>query len=252
MIAKTPSNPERLALIGYQSLLTASTQAPKALTANTFERYQPSTGAVVAKFQLSASAPIDYVALAAHNIGSHDGGTEILIQFATTIGGALTDIETITPTDNAALMITFTSITVAEIAITTNAVTSGLELGVVHAGVALQMQQPIFGGVNPIDLSQKNKYQSTMSDSGQFLGRTVTSKGLEASFQWQHLEDDWYRTEFNPFVISAVKNPFFIKWRPDRYESAVYGYTTGDIQPTNMGGSQLMRVGFTMRAHSDI
>lgn len=252
MISKKPSNSDRLALIGYNSLLTASTQAPKALTDNTFERYEPSTGAVVAKFQLITGAPIDYIALAAHNIGTHDGGTEILIQYATTIGGALTDIESITPTHNGALMISFDSITVAEIAITTNAVTSGLELGVVHAGVALQMQQPIFGGVNPIDLSQKNKYQSTMSDSGQFLGRTVTSKGLEASFQWQHLEDDWYREVFNPFVISAVKKPFFIQWRPDRYESAVYGYTTGDIQPTNMGGSRLMRVGFTMKAHSDV
>lgn len=252
MIPVFRTAPESLAKIGYNNLLISSTEAPEVLIANTFERYTPASGAIVAKFQLAASAPIDYIAIAAHNVGTQDGGTELLIQYATTIGGALTDIESIIPTDNGAIFLSFDEITVAEIAITTNATTSGLEIGVVYSGVALQMQQPIFGGVSPIELSQKNKYQSTMSDSGQFLGRTVTRKGLEASFSWRHLDDIWYREFFNPFVIAAVTTPFFIQWRPDRYSAAVFGHTTKDIQPTNMGGTRLMAVGFTMRAHSDV
>lgn len=253
MIASTPNHPERLALIGYNNLLVSSTEAPLALTANTYERYEPASGAVVAKFQLAALSPIDYVAIAAHNVGTQDDGTELLIQYATTIGGALTDLESITPTDNAAIMICFDELDVAEIAITTNATTTGLEIGVVYAGKALQMQQPIYGGHTPIDLSAKTEYQSTMSDSGQFLGRNVIRKGLETTFSWQHLEDDWIRETFKPFIISAQTIPFFIKWRPDYYDSSVFGYTTGDISPSNMGGgSRLMSVSMTMRAHSDV
>ena len=253
MIPSVISNPERLALIGYNNLLVSSSQAPKALTANTYERYEPSTGAVVAKFQLLTRSAIDFIGIAAHNVGTQDDGTVLLVQYATTIGGALTTVDSFTPADDTAIMLTFDSVTVAEIAITTNATTSGLELGVVYAGEALQMQQPIYGGVSPIELSSETKYQSTMSDSGQFLGRNIISQGLEASFKWQHLEDDWIRSTFKPFMQSAKLTPFFIKWRPDYYDSSVFGYTTNDIKPSNMGGgSRLMSVSFNMRAHSDI
>ena len=253
MIPITPSNPERLALIGYNSLLTSSTEAPKALIPNTFERYTPASGAVVAKFQLSTSATVNYIAIGAHNIGSHDDGTVVTISYATTIGGALTSIDSVTPSDNSALFFSFDSITMAEIAITTNATTSGLEIGVVYAGESLQMQQPIYGGVDPIDLASVTKYQSAMSDSGQFLGRNVIRQGLESTLKWQHLDDLWIRNTFKPFMQSAKTLPFFIKWRPDYYDSAVFGYTTSDIKPANMGGgSRLMTVSVDMRGHADI
>lgn len=253
MIPSVISNPERLALIGYDNLLTSSVEAPKALTANTYERYEPSTGAIVAKFQLGASSVIDYVGIGAHNVGTQDGGTALLIQYATTIGGALTTIDTITPTDNEAIMLVFDSVTVAEIAITTNAVTSGLELGVIYAGAALQMQQPIYGDVSPIDLSSKTDYQSTMSDSGQFLGRNITKKGTVGSYSWRHLEDDWIRDTFKPFMDSAKQLPFFFKWRPDLYDTSVLAYTTSDIIPSNMGGgSRLMTVSISIRGHNDV
>lgn len=253
MIPIVRSNPERLALIGYNNLLVSSTEAPLALTANTYERYMPLNGAVVAKFQLATSAVIDFVAIGAHNVGTEGGGTELLIQYATTIGGALTDIESIIPTDNGAIMLVFEDVTVAEIAITTNSTTLSMEIGVVYAGKALQMQQPIYGGHTPIDLSANTEYQSTMSDSGQFLGRNIIRKGLETTFQWQHLEDDWIRSTFKPFIESAKTLPFFIKWRPDYYDTSAFGYTTGDIKPSNMsGGSRLMTASFTMKGHADV
>ena len=253
MIPITPSNPERLALIGYSSKLTSSTLAPEMLTPNTYERYTPGTGAVVAKFELGASSDIDFIAIGAHNIGTHDGGTEITVSYATTVGGALTEIESITPTDNGALFFSFDSVTAAQIAIETNATTSGQEIGVIYTGEALQMQQPIYGGHSPIELSQNTTYSSSMSESGQFLGRTITRKGLETSFSWRHLDHEWYRSDFQPFAQSARTLPFFIQWRPDVTSAAAFGYTTGDIKPTNMGGgSKLMSVDLTMRAHSDV
>jgi hypothetical protein len=253
MIPIVRTHPERLARIGYSSLLISTTQAPKALIPNTFERYQPIAGAVVAKFQLSASTPIDYIAIGAHNVGTHDSGTPLLIQYATTVGGALIDIESITPTDNGAIMLLFDSVTVAEIAITTNAATLGLEIGLVYAGIAMQMQQPIYGGVSPIDLSAKTEYESTMSDSGQFLGRNITKKGTAGSYSWKHLEDDWMRETFKPFIDSAKQRPFFFKWRPDLYNATVLAHTTADIRPTNMGGgSKLMTVSIEIMGHDDV
>lgn len=250
----TPDKSASCARIAYANALVSSAQAPSALVNNTYQRYTPTTGSQTAKFQLSAAANVDYIAIGAHNLGTHDDGQTITLSYATTIGGALTEIDELTVTDNGAIFRTFDSISgVAEIAIETNATTEGLEIGIVYAGESMVMERPIYGGHNPIDLSQKTDYQNSMSDTGQFLGRTITKKGLEASFSWQYLTPAWYRSTFQPFVVSAVTNPFFIKWRPDQYEAAAFGYSTRDITPTNMsGGSGLMSVTVNMRAHSEL
>ena len=127
-----------------------------------------------------------------------------------------------------------------------------MELGVIYAGAALEMQRGIYGGHSPIVLNSKTDYQSTMSESGQFLGRTINREGIETSYKWNHLTPEFYRTDFQPFVNSAKRLPFFLLWRPDTYTDAVFGYTTSDISPSNMtGGSRLMEVGFNMKGHSD-
>lgn len=253
MIPITPDKSASCARIGYGNLLVSSTQAPSALSPNTYQRYEPSTGAQVAKFQLATSTNVDYVAIAAHNIGTHDSGTSITISYATTIGGALTDIDTLSPATNAAIFLSFDAISVAEIAITTNATTAGMEMGVFQAGEALVMERPIYGGHSPADLSQKTDYQDSMSDTGEFLGRKIKRKGLDASYSWQFLTPAWYRSTFQPFVVHAQTLPFFIQWRPDLYDAPVYGYSKGDIQPSNMsGGSGLMTVSLNVRAHSEL
>lgn len=253
MTPYTPDISAKCARIGYINSIVSSTEAPETITPDTYSRYKPASGAVVAKFQLSESMSVDYVAIGAHNIGTHDDGVEITVSYAAAVGGALTEIDTITPTDNEAIMLTFASVTAAEIAIETNATTSGLEIGVVYAGAALVMPVALYGGHNPIDLSGEIEYQSVMSDSGQFLGRTIIRKGASTSYAWQFLEPEWVRSTFKPFMKSAQRLPFFIKWRPDMFETAAYCYTDKDIKPVNMGGgSGLMSVDVSVRAHDDV
>ena len=248
-----PTTSTKNARIGYANLLTATTTSAASvmLIPNTYERYRPSTGSITVKFQLSASAEIDFVGLGAHNAGTQDGGVDVLVQYATTIGGGLTTIDTISTTSNEAQMLTFAAVTVAEIAITFNATTSGLEMGVIYAGKALEMQRPIYGGHSPITLNGKTEYQSVLSDTGNFLGRTITTQGVESSFNWKHLEDDWIRSDFMLFVESAKTKPFFMKWRPDYYDTeAVFGFTTNDVSVSNMGGGhRLMNASFNMLGH---
>ena len=249
-----PTTSLKNARIGYKNILNTSTtaEAIKMLIPNTYERYRPTSGSKTVKFQLSSNAQIDFVGIAAHNAGTQDGGVDILVEYATVIGGALTTIENIVFADNQARMILFDAVTVAEIAITFNATTLGLELGIIYAGEVLEMQQPIYGGHSPMDLSAQTEYQSVNSETGQFLGRTITSQGTQTVFNWRHLGDDWYRANFQPFVISAKRLPFFIKWRPDLYDTSVFGYTTADIKPENMGGgSKLMNVSINMKGHAD-
>lgn len=244
------SNPSG-ALIGFDNLLSASTtsDAEKALIPNTFERWRPPSGSVTVKFQMGTAAEIDFIGIAAHALT----GESIVLQTAETVGGAVTDRAAATVLDNGALMFSFDPVTVQEV-IFTATLSADNEIGIMYAGKALQMPRDIYGGHSPINLSQQTDYQSIQSESGQFLGRTITRKGLETTFDWRYLEPDFYRDEFQTFVESARLLPFFIKWRPDKFSDEVaFGYTTTDIKPINMGGGHdLMSVSMNMRGHADL
>ena len=251
-----PSSSLANARIGYENLLVNATgdngSEVAMLIPNTWERYRPTSGAKTVKFQMT-SASIDFVGIAAHNAGTQDGGVNITVGYAVTVGGAVTTLSTMQSNDsNGALMILFDAVTAQEIIITFNAATDGLELGVIYAGKVLEMPHGLWGGHAPIELQAQTKYANPVSVSGQFLGRNITRQGIETKYEWRHLDPAWVRSTFTPFIKAARVAPFFIMWRPDTYETAAYGYTTGDINPTNMSGaSRLMTAGFTLKGHQD-
>jgi len=240
------------ALIGYNNLLTASTtsDAEKALVPNTWERWRPSSGAITVKFQMAAAAEVDYIAIAAHALS----GETFLLQTAPTVGGAVTDVDSFSPLTNAAILSRFETRTIQEV-IFTGTLIAANEIGAIFAGKLLQMERSIYGGHSPMSLSQKNTFQSSKSDSGQFLGRNVTRKGAKGSFSWKNIDPDWYRDFFQPFVEVATIKPFFIVWQAlGAYSSEVsFVQTDGDIMPSNMGsGHSMMQVSMTVTGHEDL
>jgi len=239
------------ARIGYEQKLTAAAgDGSSALTPNTYERWLSASGTMTDRFQTASSEKIDYIAIGAHNLGSK--GSTIVVATAPTVNGTFTDRAALTPSNDGAIMFLFDPVEGVQDVKVTVAGGTNREIGVVQAGIALQMYQPIYGGHTPQDLSAVTNYQTTKSDTGQFLGRGITTKGTNTNFSFRHLDPDWYRERFQPFVEHAKSKPFFIKWRPDLYDTATYSHTTGDISPSNMGGgSKLMDVSFSVYGHAD-
>lgn len=255
-LADFDAMPQSHARIGYNNLLvsSSSTNHEKALTPNTWERWDTGSLAATARFQLPSLQLVDFIGIAAHNLA----GEVLTLRYATSVGGSLTTIAALSPSNNKAIMhILNTPISMIELAIEYDfSVTR--EIGILYAGRALQMYQPIYGGHSPIDMSANIEYQSNMSESGQFLGRNIIRRGGESTFNWRHLDPIWYRQRFQPFVEAAKTKPFFISWRPDLEASypglfpPSFGYATDDIQPSNMGGGhKLMSVSLSMRSHDD-
>ena len=246
------------ALIGYNNLLTSASiasgtaqtngEVDRAIIPNTYERYKPSSGVNISKYQMSANADINFVGIAAHTLS----GETVTISYATTVSGTSIELAVITPTDNEPIMITFDDTDAREIIISINT-TAGAEIGVVYAGLALEMPRSIYGGHAPITLQARTEYQSNMSESGQFLGRNIVRQGLQTNYNWTYLDPAFIRGEFSTFVQSARRYPFFIKWRPDKFDEVAFGYTTRDVRITNMGGAHgLMSAQMTLKAHSDV
>lgn len=250
------SNDLSYARIGYKNLLVTPniSNANPALIPNTWERWTSASGTMVATFDPASPAIMDFVGIAAHNLGS--AGATIKIETTQSItGGESAYITQLveSPMDNTPLFVEFEEADPIErIRIT---ITGGAdrEVGVIYAGKSLIMERGIFGGHSPISLSGQTEYRNAMSDSGEFLGRRIKRKGLQSSFSWSNLTDMWYREHFLPFVTSAKTRPFFILTRPDFYPSEVaFGYTTSDITPQNQGGvTRLMSVTIQVRAHDE-
>src|SRR5690606_2066898 len=117
-----------------------------------------------------------------------------------------------------------------------------------YLGRALRLKRRIFRGFTPPTMGRVTDIRPQQSVDGQFLGRSVETLGIATTFQFNNLPGDWYRQEFEPFVMSAIRRPFFVAWRPDDYpEDCAFVWTEGDIQPENSGPGDFMSVSFGVR-----
>ncbi len=254
----TSGFPLNYARIGYENLLIATTAVTgnpeNVLTPSTYDKYRPTIGLKTVKYQMSVSALIDYVGIAAHNFGTHDDGIDITIKYATSVGGSLTTLGTITPTDNnSAVMFRFNAVTAIEVVLVFTTTTNGAEIGVLYSGKELEMMRPMYSGYSPATLSSKDVFTPQMSDGGQFLGKQLVRKGFATEANFRHLTYDWYEAEFQPFVIHAKTLPYFWAWNLEEHpDEIVYGWTNENIKPSLMGIRNWLEVSFNIDAHGDL
>jgi hypothetical protein len=210
----------------------------------TFQRWStgglPSTWTLVAE----ANVSVDTVFIDAHDLGT--AGATVEVQTADALGGAFTTRATVVPTDNSAIAVMINNggvpWSIRELRIRVTGANPAV-IGIIRAGVALQMQRPVFGGVNPVGLSRLIETRHAISETGQWLGRTVQRQALRTTMDWQHIEAAWYRANFEPFALTLPQRPFGLIQNPLRMpESVAWCWTDESPAPQNMGIRDLMSV----------
>lgn len=216
----------------------------------TWQRWKP--GALPASWTIvtAADAQIDTVFIAGHNLGST--GTTVVISTAASVGGAHTTRATIVPTDNSAIAAMFNSptgllLTVREVRISLTGSSANTEIGIIRAGAALQMRHPSFGGVQPIGLTRLVETRHSLSETGQWLGRTIQRQALRTDLNFDLLEAAWYRANFEPFAKTLPQRPFGLVQNPARMpESVAWCWTDQSPQPSNSGLRDFMEVSLSI------
>lgn len=219
---------------------------------NTYERWIRSGSDLSITITQTSPQTIDAIAIGAHNLGTI--GSTVTISTSAASTGTFTTRATLSPDDDKAIIVLLGSeITAQRIRITLGGLVLGAEIGVLYAGIALAMQRPIFGGHAPIHLNAETTYSNNASETGNWLGRTIVRNGYSTSYNWQFLTDDWYRDNFQPFVVTGRKKPFFIAWRPDLYPNeTAYCWMTSDPKPSNRGGgTNYMEVSIDVQGYAD-
>ena len=223
-----------------------------ALAANdyTFQRWELGATSGNWTIQTAADADVDTVFIDAHSLA----GSTILVQTAATAGGAFTTRATVTPTDNSTIAVMInnagSAYSVREVRLSVSGAASTADVGIIRAGKALQMQQAVFGGVQPIGLNRIVETRHSMSETGQWLGRTIQRQARRTQMDWAHLTADWYRANFEPFSLALPQTPFGLIQNPSRMpESVAWCWTDDTPTPSNMGIKNLMQVSLSITGY---
>jgi hypothetical protein len=114
----------------------------------------------------------------------------------------------------------------------------------IYLGELLTMERSIYGGHSPLLLSGNSEIRHNVSESGQWLGKTLERFGTQTAYSFRNISADWYRANMIPFVDAARTKPFFIRWKPTYSEEAAYAWLTSDVEVSNSGQRDLMELSF--------
>ncbi len=248
-----PNNP----VIGYKNLITYSgVSADSEVTGfpasnvsnNSTNEYWKSDNDGEQHIEFNfASATYDYVSIIGHNLK----GMTYRWQYKIGVGGSWTDLtsDKIAP-DNSVLMDLIESNVSDYTRIKINAPV-GLkpQISVVYIGEKLRLQRRIYVGHSPLIYARRVRSQNQFSENSQYLGRVVTNRRLESSFEQQHITPEYYRSFIDPWVQHATENPWVFAWRPETYPNEVgFCIATSDIIPSNQMSNGMMQFSCNFRA----
>jgi hypothetical protein len=206
--------------------------------------WKPEANAQTLTNTFTTASVIDCIGIAAHTLA----GATVELEY--NFLGLWTTITEFVPADNSSIMVLFPAKQVTGVRVTASGTN---RIGRFMAGQALAMPRPGYTTLGQIDLKREASIRTYISEGGQLLGKFVERRGLMASYQWQHIPEDWYRANFDAFTLSAQTLPFFIAARPEGYETDVaYAWTDEVIMPERMGMKNWLSVGFNARGHADV
>ncbi len=217
----------------------------------TYERWKP-VADLPAYWNLNftVAQTADYCFIAGHTFGSTN--SRIVLQASVNNDDTWVNLSPeFTPNDNMPIFFIFAPQTALAFRVQLVSVPDENNLpymSVCKFGTALQFQQPFFGDHRPIDLARNTVIRSNYSETGEFLGRAVQRTYNTSSFTWEHLSNNWTRTNGRDLQKAVTAEPFCIAWRPSQYDEVAFGQTDQPPIPTQMGLRDYMTMTLTMRS----
>lgn len=232
------------ALKRYSTLTATSSAAgfpvTNALTANTGQTWRFTTAASTLQLDFGGGTEqIDMLCIGGHNLGR--AGATVEVYYEPEPGGTLVkfgDTKNLNVTQNDALCFYSETILEAlsiEVRIT-NA--SGVpQISYISGGVALQMQRPFFNGHVPITDADVTEFYNPRTESGNIRSRLIRRQGYKTSYDFNNIDDTWYRTYFAPVKELLKTEVIFTAWNLLEYPDDIgFGLVEGDINTSMQNG----------------
>ncbi len=209
-------------------------------------RAADATGDEQILINLNSVEEVDYVGIARHNLGSEQ--ISVMIEGSEDGGSPFTELveESLLPDDGPAIF-RFDPQALVDLRINLANGGGAPEIAVIYVGKLLQLQRRIYVGHTPMKYGRSNNIVNGRSESGDFLGRIVTSEKTSTSVNLQNMTPGWYRSDMDPFIEASKDTPFFFAWRPEDYPNEVgFAWMTNEPQPVNQRANGMMSIELQM------
>jgi hypothetical protein len=252
----TANNP----LIGYENLTTFSNVTATSEDANypATNLANPATnliwkaedvspiGDIYLTVVIDRVDPVDYVAIAKHNLGT--SFVPVSIEGQATSGGAWVElVPDVLLVDDGPALFQFAaqSLYAVRVRLQQSSTAAVPQIAVLYTGKLLVLQRRIYVGHTPITQGRSSRVVNAKSESGQFLGRIVLSEYSSSGFTLQNLDKTWLRNCLLPFIRASKDTPFFFAWRPSDFPYEIgYCWMTIDPRPANQLSNGMMTCAF--------
>lgn len=224
-------------IVGFENLLENGTVVASSVNANfpvanlfdwrTSDFFKPATsGTINVDLTLTDAASADFFAFYGHDLHKH-GGT---VQLQYWDGSGYVDcFSAVTPTDSRAQLIPFASQTSAKWRIVF-VCTSVFSIAVACFGSRLVVDRGLYIGWTVPKFGRDTRVVDSVSDGGQFLGRSIISTGIKTTLEISHAPESWMDTNYLHFIGHAEGKPFFFLPQPVmRPSDAAFVWTDGAI-----------------------
>jgi hypothetical protein len=224
--------------IGWQRItgtILASTEADgfDAANAGTYRTdsfWRPTAMPATWRIDAGTATAATYCGIAAHNLGAV--GATVAVERSAD-GSTWTVVDTLTPTDDDAIMFLFASASDRywRLNITGSNVPT---IGVISFGPVLAMPQPAtYAPSTHFDDSRSIGYLVNETEGGQWAGRSITRQSLRISARLAHMGETFVAADLRPFIRHSDRDPFFIAIRPASYPREVaYAWADGQFVPS--------------------
>jgi hypothetical protein len=202
---------------------------------------------------ISQVDPIDYLAIAVHNLGS--GSNPVSVEGTTDLDASpVLWTELITPrmlANDDPVIFRFTPQSLAAIRLRIQpsmaTVPTTPILGVMYVSKLLVSPRGTHQDYTPINLAKSVTAPIGVSENGQFLGRVVISQSRASPFALKHLTPTFYREEMQPMIDASKDTPLFFAWKPTEFPNDMgFVFITNDPMPSRSFDTGRMAVEFSM------
>lgn len=193
--------------------------------------------------------PVDYVAIARHNLGT--GQVPISIEGLTDSLSSPTEwVELVQDAllgDDSPALFRFAPQSLYAVRIRLQPGILAPSIGVLYTGKLLVVQRRVYVGHSPLPYSVSSKVTSNRSESGNFLGRIIINEQNTTNLALSNLDPVWYRQYMAPFIDASQEFPFFFAWRPSAYPQEVgYCWMSNTPIPSNQLSNGFMQISMQM------
>jgi hypothetical protein len=246
-------DPAGVPLIGYETLITSITASSTETGFPASNLLNPATHLI---WKASADSPTDtiltisisgsvnYIGIAKHNF--FESGATIALG----TGASPNLISGVTAEDTLPMIFRISPQT-GSLTLSIIGGSVAAQAAVIYAGELLVLERSVKVDAQHMDVvhARQSAALGGMSESGNFLGRVLTSEWRESQAEFAWFTPDWYRTYFEPFAESAMTEPFFWAWNPDEYpDETAFAWIIEDIRPETDPATRRIAATISMRA----